>query len=764
MTNHLGTLARPEGVLELYPSSGSLPYFRENNVGFADESGDIRILSQDGLSELKGYADQGGTYPTMDMCASTPSQIYGVASLEIDGFCRARRMSLATGDVTCEERHETEPCKEFTRATLDRGIWWCVDEDCLTCNKLQNLRPEETVRLCNALIRFTEYVFVRNIKNDLAYTLGLGLTHQEDLLLTLHQQIYRAHVDNIYGGRYTYDPSSPNQVMWVNSVQRALIFWRYPRPLAVWLVRGLPLTQEFKDVFPYEFTGNYAQTPEEKEAESAALSRYFYDGVIESILDDEVTFYNPVWMIRKKTPGEWRLVIDLAKSGFNLRASRYPCYFPNAAYVIKKFLFFGLRYLGEADFLDCFYQMDAEDEDGQQVFILSQLMGPGKLTKITMGYINAVFFCLFIMYWIHADLRRSKCIEQSWKSNLPGMEGFDPTKHCQIWDQDSTLIVQHMDDKVSSGPSDRSKANGDSMKFSSLGNMSDAVTFGELSMRNYDPAFWKLGQGTRMRDSTCLSSATVLMSEFKKGLSVLMGTAAAQAVCFVIEVVLDLQEMGERNWRAVRGVGRTTYTRSEVLRMQDIACSTTFAVLYTMTACRPGELDEMPNKDLLLWIKRQRCASELTSWIETTIGDCKTDRTGNGFTLYLATLTRSGLAPAKWMRRLHAVNVRLGVAESQPAFTKGSNLGEAWTGASMMKSLIVPQLEAIRDAAPPMPSTSYLKSVDWSRIRARSFRRTGQGRCQGRASPGPAALGPPFLAGPRAMKDFKWPHSSDSDL
>ena len=59
-----------------------------------------------------------------------------------------------------------------------------------------------------------------------------------------------------------------------------------------------------------------------------------------------------------------------------------------------------------------------------------------------------------------------------------------------------------------------------------------------------------------------------------------------------------------------------------------------------------------------------------------------------------------------------------------------------------------------------------------------------QGRCQGRASPGPAALGPPFLAGPgspgpagprcsqpcrvragpRAMKDFKWPHSSDSDL
>ena len=59
-----------------------------------------------------------------------------------------------------------------------------------------------------------------------------------------------------------------------------------------------------------------------------------------------------------------------------------------------------------------------------------------------------------------------------------------------------------------------------------------------------------------------------------------------------------------------------------------------------------------------------------------------------------------------------------------------------------------------------------------------------QGSRQGRASPGPAALGPLFFAGPgspgpagprcsqpcrvragpRAMKEFKWTHSSDSDL
>ena len=54
------------------------------------------------------------------------------------------------------------------------------------------------MRLCNILIRFTEYVFVHNVKNELAYALGLGLTHQEDLLIKRHQQVYRAHVNNIY--------------------------------------------------------------------------------------------------------------------------------------------------------------------------------------------------------------------------------------------------------------------------------------------------------------------------------------------------------------------------------------------------------------------------------------------------------------------------------------------------------------------------------------------------------------------------------------
>ena len=204
-----------------------------------------------------------------------------------------------------------------------------------------------------------------------------------------------------------------------------------------------------------------------------------------------------------------------------------------------------------------------------------------------------------------------------------------------------------------------------------------------------------------------------------------MGKAAAQAVCFPIEVVIDFQEVGEEKWRVLRGMGRVTYSRTEAMALQDVACSTTFALLYTMTACRPGELSEMQSAHLLQWIQRQLCASEMSSWIEAAIGDCKTEDAGDVYTLYLATVTRSGLAPAKWMRRLRTINARLGVADDGPAFARGSDCKTAWTGADMMKHLIVPLLESIRDADPPMRSTSYLKSVDWSRIRTRSFRRTG---------------------------------------
>ena len=42
-----------------------------------------------------------------------------------------------------------------------------------------------------------------------------------------------------------------------------------------------------------------------------------------------------------------------------------------------------------------------------------------------------------------------------------------------------------------------------------------------------------------------------------------------------------------------------------------------------------------------------------------------------------------------------------------------------------MQKALIPRMEAISRMSPPMPSTNYLKSVDWTRIQLRSFRRAG---------------------------------------
>ena len=42
-----------------------------------------------------------------------------------------------------------------------------------------------------------------------------------------------------------------------------------------------------------------------------------------------------------------------------------------------------------------------------------------------------------------------------------------------------------------------------------------------------------------------------------------------------------------------------------------------------------------------------------------------------------------------------------------------------------MKNALIPRMLAIAKMSPPMPSTSYLKSVDWTRVQLRSFRRAG---------------------------------------
>ena len=106
--------------------------------------------------------------------------------------------------------------------------------------------------------------------------------------------------------------------------------------------------------------------------------------------------------------------------------------------------------------------MDIDEEDGFLVCIWSAIFGSGKFDKASMGYLNAVFFCLFIMYWIHADLRQSKCTKQQWEPNLPGQENFHPGKAYQIWSYRTSLVVQHIDDFICSGPPDLQLANSQS--------------------------------------------------------------------------------------------------------------------------------------------------------------------------------------------------------------------------------------------------------------------------------------------------------------
>ena len=42
-----------------------------------------------------------------------------------------------------------------------------------------------------------------------------------------------------------------------------------------------------------------------------------------------------------------------------------------------------------------------------------------------------------------------------------------------------------------------------------------------------------------------------------------------------------------------------------------------------------------------------------------------------------------------------------------------------------MHKALIRRKEAIFKMSPPMPSTNYLKSVDWTRVQLRSFRRAG---------------------------------------
>ena len=90
------------------------------------------------------------------------------------------------------------------------------------------------------------------------------------------------------------------RVIWIPSVQRALVFLRYSTMIAYWLARGPPLLQEFKDVVQYKSDGNYSQTPEEKKAEAEIMQRYRNDNAIKFLVLVKKTWYIALYGLSQK--------------------------------------------------------------------------------------------------------------------------------------------------------------------------------------------------------------------------------------------------------------------------------------------------------------------------------------------------------------------------------------------------------------------------------------------------------------------------------
>ena len=266
------------------------------------------------------------------------------------------------------------------------------------------------------------------------------------------------------------------------------------------------------------------------------------------------------------------------------------------------------------------------------------------------------------------------------------------------------------------------KKNGEPLKYASLGCAFDAVAYSQRSTGTYDTSLWHLSAAVRMSGTTCLYSATTLMRDFRRGLSIIMGTATVQAVCLHFQVVIDLHNYAEVLWaKAIR-----RKTASWRLERRRIALAITAMLEYSLTCARPGELDTMVTADLLGWLETEPGTGTEPDLrlVHAKIPWSKPDQSGNGYSLYLARTTASGLHLGRWMRRLHKLNTDLNMGPGDPAFavllTK-----KVLVGADLMKYSIVPMMKEIANMSPPMPSTAYLKSVDWTRVQLRSFRRAG---------------------------------------
>ena len=111
-------------------------------------------------------------------------------------------------------------------------------------------------------------------------------------------------------------------------------------------------------------------------------------------------------------------------------------------------------------------------------------------------------------------------------------------------------------------------------------------------------------------------------------------------------------------------------------------------------------------------------------FVHAKIPRSKPDQSAKGYSLYLALETASGLQPGVWIKRLRRLNRLLVYRPQDPAFGHPQTK-QPMSGADLMNTALIPRMRAIAGMSPPMPSTNYLKSVDWTHIQLRSFRRAG---------------------------------------
>ena len=242
------------------------------------------------------------------------------------------------------------------------------------------------------------------------------------------------------------------------------------------------------------------------------------------------------------------------------------------------------------------------------------------------------------------------------------------------------------------------KANGDPIKYSSLLCTFDAVAWYQREKSTYSSREWQMGQGVILSGTTCHFSATTLMKQFRKGLGNIMGTASSQAVCVHFQVVVDLQTYGEARWEEA---SKWENRAARLLRLHVIAKATTSMLGYSLTCARPGELDGTRTEELRSWeetLPGTGTEPDLR-YVHARIPWSKTDQSGKGYSLYLARETASGLRLARWIPRLHRLNIALGFTPDEPAFADPVTK-KVLTGADLMKDTLLPWMREIAAMSP----------------------------------------------------------------